>query len=123
MALKRKMMSKIAEYKRLEAQLAEQLAALDKLKTDGQLKREMEFEDKLRALIDEYGFNARTVLQILAPASAGDVAPAGRRRARETKRYTNPHTGEVVETKGGNHRVLSAWKKQYGAEAVKSWVA
>ncbi|AHY42743.1 histone-like nucleoid-structuring protein, MvaT/MvaU family [Stutzerimonas decontaminans] len=116
-------MSKIAEYKRLEAQLAEQLAALDKLKTDGQLKREMEFEDKLKALINEYGFNARTVLDILDPASAGDVAPAGRRRAREIKRYTNPHTGEVVKTKGGNHRVLSAWKKQYGAEAVKSWVA
>jgi hypothetical protein len=123
MALKRKMMSKIAEYKRLEAQLAEQLAALDKLKTDGQLKREMEFEDKLRALIDEYGFNARTVLDILDPASAGEVAPVSRRRARETKIYTNPHTGEVVKTKGGNHKVLSAWKKQYGADAVKSWVA
>jgi len=123
MALKRKMMSKIAEYKRLEAQLAEQLAALDKLKTDGQLKREMEFENKLRALIDEYGFNARTVLDILDPASAGEVAPVSRRRARETKIYTNPHTGEVVETKGGNHKVLSAWKKQYGADAVKSWVA
>jgi len=123
MALKRKMMSKIAEYKRLEAQLAEQLAALDKLKTDGQLKREMEFEDKLRALIDEYGFNVRTVLDILDPASAGEVAPVSRRRAREIKTYTNPHTGEVVETKGGNHKVLSAWKKQYGADAVKSWVA
>jgi hypothetical protein len=123
MALKRKMMSKIAEYKRLEAQLAEQLAALDKLKTDGQLKREMEFEDKLRALIDEYGFNTRTVLDILDPASAGEVAPVSRRRARETKIYTNPHTGEVVKTKGGNHKVLSAWKKQYGADAVKSWVA
>ena len=116
-------MSKIAEYKRLEAQLAEQLAALDKLKTDGQLKREMEFEDKLRALINEYGFNARTVLDILDPASVEDVAPVSRRRARETKTYTNPHTGEVVETKGGNHKVLSAWKKQYGADAVKSWVA
>ncbi|MCQ4298121.1 DNA binding protein [Pseudomonas stutzeri] len=116
-------MSKIAEYKRLEAQLAEQLAALDKLKTDGQLKREMEFEDKLKALINEYGFNARTVLDILDPAQTGDVAPVGRRRARETKTYKNPHTGEVVETKGGNHKILNAWKEQYGAEAVKSWAA
>ena len=114
-------MSKIAEYKRLEAQLAEQLAALDKLKTDSQLKREMEFEDRLKSLINEYGFNARTVLDILDPRSAEDVAPVSRRRARETKAYTNPHTGEVVETKGGNHKVLSAWKKKYGAELVKSW--
>lgn len=116
-------MSKIAEYKRLEAQLAEQLAALDKLKTDSQLKREMEFEDKLNALINEYGFDARTVLDILDPVPAEEVAPASRRRAREAKIYTNPHTGEVVKTKGGNHKVLSAWKQQYGAEAVKSWAA
>lgn len=96
---------------------------MNKLKTDNQLKREIEFEDRLNALINEYGFNARTVLDILDPMSADDVAPVSRRRARETKAYTNPHTGEVVETRGGNHKVLSAWKKQYGAEVVKSWVA
>lgn len=41
-------MSKIAEYKRLEAQLAEQLAALDKLKTDGQLKRKWSLKTSSR---------------------------------------------------------------------------
>ncbi len=115
-------MSKIAEYKRLEAQLAEQLAALDKLKTDGQLKREMEFEEKLQALLNEYGYTLRTVLDILDPKPVA-IAKSDHRRARATKTYTNPHSGEVVETKGGNHKVLNAWKKQYGADAVKSWVA
>ncbi|MNS60205.1 hypothetical protein D3C72_931900 [compost metagenome] len=38
------------------------------------------------------------------------------------KVYQNPHTGELIETKGGNHRGLKAWKEQYGAATVDSWL-
>ncbi|WP_415845007.1 histone-like nucleoid-structuring protein, MvaT/MvaU family [Stutzerimonas zhaodongensis] len=114
-------MSKIAEYKRLEAQLAEQLAALDKLKGDDKLQQEMEFETKLKGLLKEYGFNLQTVLDILDPDSASKSAIPVSRRFRVLKKYTNPHTGEVVETKGGNHKTINAWKSKYGAEQVKSW--
>ncbi|WP_256219368.1 DNA binding protein, partial [Pseudomonas sp. NBRC 111133] len=41
----------------------------------------------------------------------------------EVKVYKNPHSGEVVETKGGNQRTLKAWKNEYGAEVVESWLA
>lgn len=37
------------------------------------------------------------------------------------KVYKNPLTGEIVETKGGNHKLLKAWKAQFGAE-VESWL-
>ncbi|MCQ4239991.1 transcriptional regulator, partial [Pseudomonas stutzeri] len=37
-------MSKLAEFKALEAQLAAQLKQLDALKNDDKLKREIEFE-------------------------------------------------------------------------------
>lgn len=114
-------MSKIAEYKRLEAQLAEQLAALDKLKSDDKLQQEMEFETKLEGLLKEYGFNLRTVLDILDPDSASKSEVSVSRRSRALKKYTNPHTGEVVETKGGNHKIVNAWKAEYGAATVKSW--
>lgn len=33
-----------------------------------------------------------------------------------------PHTGEFIETKGGNHKGLKAWKVQYGAETFESWL-
>ncbi|OOE11737.1 transcriptional regulator [Stutzerimonas degradans] len=115
-------MSKIAEYKRLESQLAEQLAALDKLKADSQLKQEIEFENRLKALLKEYGFSLQTVLDILDPQPAGAIQTRSR-RARTVKVYTNPHTGVVVETKGGNHRVLNAWKGEYGAQTVNAWCA
>ena len=41
-------MSKLAEYRQLEKHLAEQLQALEALKSDGALKKEIEFETKLR---------------------------------------------------------------------------
>lgn len=33
------------------------------------------------------------------------------------------HSGEVVESKGGNHKTLKDWKAQYSAQEVESWLA
>ncbi|WP_028627162.1 histone-like nucleoid-structuring protein, MvaT/MvaU family [Metapseudomonas resinovorans] len=117
-------MSKLAEFKRLEAQLAEQLAALDSLKNDAELKREIEFETKLKTLLNEYGFGLKAVINLLEPKARREaVTPAkDKRRERTVKTYKNPHTNEIVETKGGNHKVLNAWKAEFGAETVKSWL-
>ncbi|TVP54100.1 MAG: H-NS histone, partial [Halomonadaceae bacterium] len=43
------------------------------------------------------------------------------RRKRPMKTYRNPHTGETVQTRGGNHKVLNAWRKQYGSDEVAGW--
>ncbi|HHO8210997.1 TPA: histone-like nucleoid-structuring protein, MvaT/MvaU family [Pseudomonas aeruginosa] len=117
-------MSIIAEYKALEAQIAEQQKHLEALKGDEKLKREIEFETKLRALLADYSYSLRNVIALLDPNAAKTAtAPVkGARRERALKRYKNPNNGEVVETKGGNHKVLKAWKEQYGAETVESWL-
>ncbi|MDH0730143.1 DNA binding protein [Pseudomonas sichuanensis] len=118
-------MSRLAEYRRLEQQLAAQLAELEALKGDDGLQKEMEFENKLRNLLGEYGFSLRDVINILDPkANSRQVAaqePASTRKPREIKTYKNPHTGELIQTKGGNHTVLKSWKSEYGAEAVEGW--
>lgn len=123
-------MSQLAKYRALEQQLAQQLAELESLKNDDSLKKELEFETKLRSLLGEYGFSLRDVINLLDPSSAArreNVAPlkAERttRRPRSVKVYKNPHTGEVIETKGGNHRGLKEWKAEHGAETVESWLA
>ncbi|MGY8832516.1 MAG: DNA binding protein, partial [Pseudomonadales bacterium] len=36
--------------------------------------------------------------------------------------YKNPNNGEVVETKGGNNKVLKAWKAEHGAAVVDGWL-
>ncbi|MDI7134227.1 DNA binding protein [Pseudomonas aeruginosa] len=116
-------MSKIAEFKILEAQLAEQMKQLDALKNDKALQREIEFESKLRGLMGEYGVNLRGLISILDPlADIAAVRPAVTKATRKIKTYKNPKTGEVLETKGGNHKVLKAWKAEYGADVVEGWL-
>ncbi|VVN78708.1 histone-like nucleoid-structuring protein, MvaT/MvaU family [Pseudomonas fluorescens] len=120
-------MSRLAEYRKLEQQLAAQLAELESMKGDSGLKKEMEFESKLRALLAEYGYSLKDVVNLLDP-QAGRRAPAsefkaGSRKPRQVKVYKNPHNGEIVETKGGNHKTLKEWKTKFGAETVESWLA
>lgn len=116
-------MSKLAEFKALEAQLAEQLKQLDAMKNDDGLKREIEFETKLRALMAEYGVGLRSIILLLDPQPVGKTEQkvTSTRRERQVKNYKNPHTGEVVQTKGGNHKILKAWKAEFGAGVVEGW--
>ena len=123
-------MSPIAEFRKLEQQLAAQLAELDAMKNDSGLQAEMQFESKLRGLLAEYGYSLRDVISLLDPTAAkrGKSAPLpaaekGTRKARSLKVYKNPHNGETVETKGGNHKLLKAWKSEYGSDVVESWLS
>jgi len=120
-------MSKLAEFRQLEKHLAEQLQALEALKGDAGLKKEIEFESKLRDLLAKYGYSLKDVINLLDPhAGRRPSAPepkSGARRARQVKVYKNPHTGEVIETKGGNHKGLKEWKAKHGADTVESWLS
>ena len=122
-------MSKLAEFRQLERHLAEQLAALEAMKGDKGLEQEIEFETKLRALLGEYNKSLKDIIAVLDPrltAKPGRPAPVpekAARKPRSVKVYKNPHTGEVVETKGGNHKTLKEWKSEHGSDAVESWLA
>ncbi|MDD2052007.1 DNA binding protein [Pseudomonas putida] len=116
-------MSKLAEFRAAEKALKEQIAQLEALKNDTRLKKEIEFESALQDLMKTYGKSLRDIIAILAP-NPGNLATTApkQRRPRVVKVYRNPHTGERIETKGGNHRGLKAWKEQYGAGTVDSWL-
>lgn len=55
-----------------------------------------------------------------ATATAVGVKPT--RKARQVKTYKNPHNGEIVETKGGNHKTLKEWKAKWGGDVVEGWL-
>lgn len=118
-------MSRIAEFKALEAQIAAQVKQLEALKNDAGLKKEIEFETKLKDLMKQYNIGLSGIVALLDPQAKtkGFVSPSVQRKARATKTYKNPQTGEVVETKGGNHKVLKAWKEKHGSAVVESWLA
>nr|WP_269806895.1 histone-like nucleoid-structuring protein, MvaT/MvaU family [Pseudomonas alloputida] len=78
--------------------------------------------------MSKYGFSLKGIINLLAPQAnrrAGGPATTEKepRRARQVKKYKKPHTGEVIETKGGNHRGLKEWKAEFGFDEVESWVA
>lgn len=117
-------MSLISEFRQTESAIKELEAKLETLKHDTRLKKEMEFEGKLRALMAEYRKSLRDIIQMIEPG-ASSITPnkaTTTRKPRLLKRYVNPNTNEAVESKGGNNKTLRAWKEQYGAEVVESWV-
>jgi hypothetical protein len=120
-------MSLINEYRATEEAIKELQARLANLSQDDKLKQELEFEGKLRALMGEYSKSLRDVIALLDPESKVSKAPRGivkptiTKRARKVKQYKNPHNGEVIETKGGNHKTLKEWKSKWGGDVVESW--
>lgn len=116
-------MSKLADYRAIERQLAELLEAQEKLSQDKGFQKAQEFEVKLLELLDEYALKPVEAIAILYPELAGKApGQVTARRRRVAKTYRNPHTGEEVVTRGGNHKTLAAWRKEHGSEQVASWV-
>lgn len=117
-------MAKINSYyekKNLMNKLAEELS---KLEEDQALKSELEFESQIKDLMSEHDKSPRDVLQILSvidPYVNSGSAPGAQRPKRELKTYRNPHTGEVVQTRGGNHKTLNEWREKWGKEEVRKW--
>lgn len=116
------MSSLITEYRSIEESIKELKQQLDTLGNNPRLLEEMEFEEKLRAIMGEYSKSLRDIIAMLDPQqSRVTTAPPTARKARLLKIYRHPESGEVLQTKGGNHRTLKAWKQQYGAQTVESW--
>ncbi|WP_110676433.1 histone-like nucleoid-structuring protein, MvaT/MvaU family [Salinicola sp. RZ23] len=121
-------MSLLSDYVKKEQLLKQLEEELKRMEGDQRLKAELEFKEKLEALMAEYGKSASDVIELLSPrpssAAAANAQPAsaGGRRKRKLKIYKNPNTGEVVETRGGNHKTLKAWKEEHGGDTVESWV-
>lgn len=121
-------MSLINEYRATEEAIKELQERLEKMNGNEALAKEIEFEEKLRGLMGEYGKSLRDIIAILDP----DYRKQDNRKQtpvqtkvrapREVKRYVNPHSGAVVETKGGNHKTLKEWKQEHGAQEVESWL-
>lgn len=120
-------MSLINEYRATEEAIKELQARLQSMSADDKLQKELEFEGKLRALMAEYQKSLPSIIAILDPeAKSSKVSRAskttGSKRARKIKQYKNPNSGEAIETKGGNHKVLKEWKAKWGSDVVESWV-
>ncbi|WP_280552531.1 histone-like nucleoid-structuring protein, MvaT/MvaU family [Halomonas sp. 25-S5] len=119
-------MSLLNTYVEKEQQLKQLQEELDKLKNDDRMKAELDFKNHLEALMREFDKSAADVISLLNPTptankTSNSTKSTGRAK-RKLKIYKNPNTGEVVETRGGNQKTLKAWKEEFGADTVESWL-
>ena len=129
------MANKLKELRAKEALLAKLKEELQALESDKELKSDLKLREEIEALLKKHKRpvshlavlfdlgGAATAKARRSRSKAAAATPVRKRRRRKLKVYTNPHSGEVVKTRGGNHRVLKAWKAEYGGETVESWVS
>lgn len=120
-------MTTIQEYQKLKSQLAALEARLEILRENQALQKDLEFYKKLHSLLTDYEKSPLDVVSMIIPSFASAKAKSQlqkptQHRTRKTKTYINPRSGERIETKGGNHRTLKAWKLEHGNETVESWL-
>lgn len=122
--------SKVQEFRQLEQSLAENKKLMAELKPQVQERLDMVELFKMEAV--EKGFDIEELALAMCPhlvnpaklvvSSAPERQPGKTRKARVVKTYTNPHTGQKVQTKGGNHKLLKEWKAKWGGDVVEGWV-
>lgn len=122
-------MSIVKEFRETEEMLKQLEERALEIKTSHDYKMEKELEEMVRALMTEYNKSLRDIIALVEPdlmkkiikLEAGGNQTKRKNKPRSIRRYTNPHTGDVVETKGGNHKVLREWREKWGREAIDSW--
>ncbi|MNF56550.1 hypothetical protein D3C84_380400 [compost metagenome] len=123
-------MFKIAQFVAAEMALAKQVTALEELKNDPELKRELEFSKELDEVLAKYNFTRPRLHEFLNQQAAAanqaerkTTGSKGRQLSPTTKMklWTNPHTNETVESARRDHFTLREWTAQYGLETVLTW--
>jgi hypothetical protein len=120
-------MSILNEYRSTEAAIAELAKKLEAMRPT--VQQELDQEKELKEFVEALGLTNRKAALLLHPdfehkasSVAGNDQGVKHRRERVVKVYQNPHTGEIIETKGGNHKGLKDWKSQYSSDTVESWL-
>lgn len=126
---------KLKELRAKEARLAKLTEELKALENDKELKTDLKLREEIEALLKKHNRPATVLAELFdlkggrgpgkgagrGRARAAGAGPVRKRRRRRLKVYTNPVTGEVVKTRGANHKILKAWKAEHGSEAVEGW--
>ena len=111
----------------LEAALAKLKIEIANLEKSESYKNEQSLIRGVEKLLHKFG---KTKAELIAYLSDGKTTKVTAKKAESTnarkrrklKIYKNPLTNETIETRGGNHKVLKAWKAQYPAQNIEEWI-
>ena len=111
----------------IEKQMAQLERELKSIENSAAFKKENAIKRALTNLMKKHGCSRNDLIALLQGDGTEGVkrgkktAPTAR-KPRKLKIFQNPKTGETVETRGGNHRILKAWKAQYNLENIDDWL-
>ena len=111
----------------IEQQMAKLERELKSIENSAGYKKENAVKRALRRLMIKHSCSASEVIAFLQNenrelVAKGNKKVAKTRKSRKLKIYTNPITGETVETRGGNHRVLKSWKATHHLTDINDWL-
>jgi hypothetical protein len=120
-------MAKINDYYQKKMLMEKLSEELNQLESDTKLQQDLEFERQVRDLMSKFSKDPRDVLTILSVIDPSIQPGASfgvnsKRKPRDIITYINPHNGEIVKTKGGNHKTLREWREKWGKDEVHNWV-
>lgn len=104
--------------------LQKQKARIDKkikdIERSEAFKKEQRIIKDLERIAKKHSCSKKTLSAILEQIT--DTPNKREIKRRELKIYKNPETGETLATRGGNHKILKAWKEEYGLKRVEEWL-
>lgn len=112
----------------IEKQMAKLEKELKSIERSPAFRKEMAVIRALNGLMKKHNYSKRDLIALLQEDNSSDTkkgrnkAAKAERKTRILKIYKNPHTGETVETRGGNHKVLKAWKSEYMISNIEEWL-
>ena len=111
----------------IEKQLAQLEKELKNIESSAAFKKESAIKRALATLMKKHGCSKNDLISLLQadesePIKRSKKLAVKARKPRKLKVFKNPETGQIVETRGGNHKVLKAWKAQYELESIDDWL-
>ena len=111
----------------IEKQMAQLEKELKSIESSAAFKKENAIKRALASLMKKHSCSKNDIIALLegaesSPVKYGKRSAVTTRKPRRLKVFKNPETGETVETRGGNHKVLKTWKAQYKLDNINQWL-
>lgn len=121
-------MFKIAEFHAAQLELSKRVTALEEMRNDPELKRELEFDGELVELLGKYSLSKDKLFAFLSAqynakkaAEKKSSGAKGKSHVGTMKLWSNPFTGESIESGRRDHNVIKGWIAEHGLKTVLTW--
>ena len=114
----------ITQHEQLKSEQERITRELEKLEQDEAYKKAVIFKTDIQDVLAKHGKTEAELLQLFGHSAPKNTRKTPRQKGGKSqplKRYTNIHTGDVVEARSLRKPKLQEWKEEYGEAEVKRW--